>query len=110
MVHQLVISTLPGQVQLGYAHKYGIRAGVRVFNISGFSTRRTIFMLMSNRASIFKQSDLTRSLNRVRAAGLQPARVVIDSAGTMEIILSGAGQGEGRAANPCDRLLGGGTK
>lgn len=62
-------------------------------------------MCMSNRAAIFRQSDLTRALNGVRAAGLQPVRVVIDSAGTMEIILAGDGPDEKRGANPCDRLL-----
>ncbi|WP_092898633.1 hypothetical protein [Rhodobacter sp. 24-YEA-8] len=65
---------------------------------------------MSNRAATFRQSDLTRALNGVRAAGLQAARIVIDSAGTMEIILRGDDQDDGRGANPCDRLLKGGMK
>lgn len=64
---------------------------------------------MSARPAAFKQADITRMPNGIRAAGLQPGAVMIDYAcGRVEITLRGEDQDEGRGANPCDRLLKGG--
>lgn len=70
----------------------------------------TYYYGMSNRAALVKQSDITRMLNGIRAAGLQPGSVVIDHTGRIEITLRGEDQAGARGANPCDRLLRGGTK
>lgn len=97
---------------VGYPQNCDIRPGVRVFRISGFSARRTIFMLMSNRAALIRTPDITRLLAGVLGAGLFPDSIAVDNTGRIEITLRGDDPGDGRrhGANPCDRLLKGGTK
>lgn len=58
---------------------------------------------MANRAANVKQSDLTRYLKAVRAAGVEVAQIKIARDGSVVIIPIGAGVDTGD--NPCDRLL-----
>jgi hypothetical protein len=47
---------------------------------------------MANRAAALKQSDVTRYLKAVRAAGFSAARVLVRPDGTHEIIAGSAGE------------------
>ena len=58
---------------------------------------------MANRPALMKQSDLTRYLKAMQAAGYQTGRVEVKPDGT-HVIIPGEGVAA-NAANPCDRLL-----
>jgi hypothetical protein len=60
---------------------------------------------MSRAPSAFRQTDVTRAVRAVAAAGVDIARVEIDKAGTIRIItLKAEPNGQGREANEWDRV------
>lgn len=59
---------------------------------------------MSRRPSTFRQSDLTRALKGLKAAGEQVARVEIDSAGRI-VIITGRDGPDVRQANELDAWM-----
>lgn len=63
---------------------------------------------MSNSRAPVKQSEITRAVRGVLAAGIQVGKVVVGPDGRVEIFPVGAvPAGEDGSANPCDVLLAG---
>jgi hypothetical protein len=58
---------------------------------------------MANSPALVKQSDLTRYVKAVQAAGVSIGRVTIGPDGTVNLYPAGAVETD--APNPCDRLL-----
>jgi hypothetical protein len=59
---------------------------------------------MANHKALLKQSDLTRYLKAMRAAGVA-GRVEADPSTGKHIIVVGEGSPDDDSPNPCDRLL-----
>lgn len=58
---------------------------------------------MANRPALLKQSELTRYLKAMKAAGNEGGRVEVKPDGTHVIFAGDSDSASG--ANPCDRLL-----
>lgn len=58
---------------------------------------------MANRPALLKQSELTRYLKAMKAAGNEGGRVEVKPDGTHVIFTGDSDPANG--ANPCDRLL-----
>jgi hypothetical protein len=56
---------------------------------------------MSRGPCTFRQSDLTRAINAVKAAGESVARIEVDSAGKI-VIVTGKGDSVTSSSNPWD--------
>jgi hypothetical protein len=59
---------------------------------------------MSRGPLIFRQTDVTRAVKAVIAAGLEVARVEVDSEGRIVVIAGKPAPDEGRGANEWDRI------
>lgn len=58
---------------------------------------------MANSPALVKQSDLTRYVKAVQAAGVSIGRVTVSPDGTVNLYPAGAVETD--TPNPCDRLL-----
>jgi hypothetical protein len=59
---------------------------------------------MSRRQAAFRQSDVTKALKAVIAAGLRVAGVKVSAQGEIEVV-TGTGQASGKSENDWDKAL-----
>jgi hypothetical protein len=60
---------------------------------------------MGRSSSTFRQTDITRALKAVRAAGYNAVRVQIDKVGRIEIATAAENEPGGGSSNPWDEVL-----
>jgi hypothetical protein len=59
---------------------------------------------MGRSPSTFRQTDITRALKAIRAAGYSAVRVLIDKAGRIEIATTTEGEAQGKPDEPVEKV------